>query len=197
MAKKVFKDLNLNFEHQVVPWKRTLLNAQKGVIDAIICLSKTEDRLNFLNFSNPIAFAGYYLVTHKDLPEFNPKDKDLINKLSKYRMVMTRGSNVGDKAIQSLIKSKKAVLISKPSNFLHMVAIKRADFTILPKGSIDYLMRNDYKDKLRIYSEPITRKYVYAAVSKKSKRLDIEKLNKSLKKFGYTKDLDIDKLNIE
>ena len=112
-------------------------------------------------------------------------------------MVMTRGSNVGDKAIQGLIKSKKAVLISKPNNFLHMVAIKRADFTILPKGSIDYLMRNDYKDKIRIYSEPITRKYVYAGVSKKSKRLDIEKLNKSLKKFGYTKDLDIDKLKIE
>ena len=79
MAKKVFKDLNLNFKHQVVPWKHTLLNAQKGVIDAIICLSKTEDRLNFLNFSNPIAFAGYYLVTHKDLPKFDPKDKDLIN----------------------------------------------------------------------------------------------------------------------
>lgn len=97
IAKKVFNPSKTKFKSIYAPWKRTLLNARYGETDVIICISKTEDREEYLNFSEPLGTVGYYLITHKSLPKIDFQREGIFNSLKKYRFVLTTGAKLNEK----------------------------------------------------------------------------------------------------
>ncbi|MCP4913218.1 MAG: transporter substrate-binding domain-containing protein [Oligoflexia bacterium] len=193
LAKTLFHDTKFKIRDIYLPWKRTLLNAKKGDVDLIICISKSPDREKYLHFSEPMGHFGYYLVTNKNIPKLNLKDKELIKKLLPYRIVMNSGSNVGDPALQKLVERKNTVFVKSTSVILEMIAKNRGDYAILPKDSIYHFLNDRIGKKLRIYKTPIKKKYVYSAVSKKSKNITVDWLNRKLKNNNLDKSLDFDR----
>lgn len=52
IVNRVAHSLNLRISYRQYPWKRMLLNAQQGQVDAIMPLFRTEERERFLYFDN-------------------------------------------------------------------------------------------------------------------------------------------------
>jgi len=91
----VARDIGIDVEYKAYPWKRLILSAQKGDVDAIMPLFKTEVREDFLIFKGlELAHEVNHFFTGPDSPvSFNGRLDDL----KPYQIGVVGGYSYGKK----------------------------------------------------------------------------------------------------
>ncbi len=173
-------DSKYNIDIQIVPWARAILNAKSGSIDAILGVYFTEERDQYLLYSDPIIEVQTVLFSH-------PSDELKFSKLSdlsNYRIGIVRGSSYGSE-FDNASFLKKEVATTELQN-IRKLMLRRIDLIAGAKNVIYYLhsKKLDYPENTIIDLKPAldSRPLYIGFTKKRGKSNDIrEKFNKALK----------------
>jgi len=175
---------NLKSSFFPMPWKRCLLSAKFGEIDAVVTASYNDERSMFLYYPPDAAKSNksmwrvmqveYVVVTLKDNPyeyDGNPKNLPLpvrasigysvVSDLQKYGLKIDTAKG-GKNNIKKLIRDREGCVITFPL--------------------IAQVFNNSgrFKGILKIHNKPYASKSYHLAISKKSKILDKESIRKKI-----------------
>ena len=177
------------------PWKRLLLSAQKGEVDAIMPLFKTAERQKYLNFDNLIlAYEEVNFFVKKDSPLRNIKNHE---ELFKHAIGVVTGYSYGK--YFDTYQGLNTVVTQNDQHLLRMFANNRFPVGI---GNRFVVVHNanmlGLTDDIAFLSPPLSREPLYMGFTKKGKKehlvdtfsqklLDLrksEKYQKILEKYG-------------
>ena len=159
MIKYIEQEIDCVFTFRLMPWKRAYASMLEGK-GIIIGLSKTADRLQYLEYSDAMFVEEIRLVSRTD----TPLNFFEINDLKAMTVAFNRGSRYGDKFSQAL---ENQIFIPKPDNGdmknrLKMILLGRVDVGVFGPGTamIEKAKKEDsyiYENKhnLKIHQIPL------------------------------------------
>jgi polar amino acid transport system substrate-binding protein len=180
LTRAIFKEMGLNVKIVYAgSWDVVLEKAKHGELDVIVGLYKTEEREEYLCFSEPYATDPVVLfLNENNLFDYNKKE-DLVGK----KGVATVGDSYGQEIDDFIVAEN--LNISRVSN-------PEEAFKRLQDGKVDYFIYSAYagdrviaEKKLLGFekSKIVSSQPFYIGVSKKSKYADrIPEINAALKK---------------
>lgn len=134
-------------EFEIVPtteWKASLEKAKSGDADAVSFLNKTEERSQWLLFTEPYFVDPNVLITREE--------HDYITSLSRYideTMVLPEGTSIEER-LRKDYPNLKIVIVSSEDEAIDYVEEKKADFTLRSLTMAAYVIKNDGHFNLKI-----------------------------------------------
>ena len=195
LYKEVFRQIeDVEVSYHLMPWKRALIEVEKGSRDGIMALFKSPERLKVMDFTAPI-FTGRTMLWYS-LDKFPNKLKwDTIEDLKPYHIIMLRGSAMA----KPLIDAKNNGLTLNITNTnsheqqFEIISRGRADITVLTEiVGYHLLLNNGLKGSIEPMEKPLSADDVYyMGFSKNSpaKKL-IPQINKIIKNMQKTGQVD-------
>lgn len=172
------------FEYQLSPWKRAFKMSEKGQ-GAIIGFSKTSERLEKWDYSEPMYFDELVFVTTKD-KQFEYRG---LKSLSGKRLAIKSGASYGDdfERANELGFFEKIETIDRTGQ-MRMLSSNRVDLVLLSPGRVALeteIAKNDWlvkhKDNFVILSPPYKEDPNYLGIPKSMKQSHLlPKINKAL-----------------
>jgi polar amino acid transport system substrate-binding protein len=189
LVDSVAQSLSLNVTYTQFPWERMLLNAQQGLVDAIMPLFRTEERNSFLYFDN------LELVDEKN-SFFSWKENRIqfdgnFEAIRPYRVGVVTGYSYGEN-FDKYAHFKK-VATQNDKHLVEMLKHKRFDVGI---GSRDVVMFNakieNISDKIQFHEPYITKDPLYIGFSKARGLEELaRKFSAALQRFKSTKEYQV------
>jgi len=181
LADKLFSDLKIKYE--IIydgPWEKVLQDAKTGKIDVIIAAYKNDERLEYLEYTDPIAEDPVCVFTLKGVDFRLRKFGDLTGK----KGAAAPGESFGEE-FDDMLKEKLSVERIKLKDAFAKLADGKLDYVVAGKsqGIIAAKLSNTF-NKVDIQPYTITMQYFYMCFSKKSKFVrHIPEINKKLRKY--------------
>lgn len=138
----------LKFE--IVPtseWEESLKRAKLGDADVVSFLNKTEERSQWLLFTEPYFVDPNVLITREE--------HDYISSLSRYSdetMVLPEGTSIEERLYRDY-PSLKILIVKSEDEAIEYVEEKKADFTLRSLTMAAYVIKNDGHFNLKISGE--------------------------------------------
>lgn len=138
----------LKFE--IVPtseWEESLKRAKLGDADVVSFLNKTEERSQWLLFTEPYFVDPNVLITREE--------HDYISSLSRYSdetMVLPEGTSIEERLYRDY-PSLKILIVKSEDEAIEYVEEKKADFTLRSLTMAAYVIKNDGHFNLKIAGE--------------------------------------------
>jgi polar amino acid transport system substrate-binding protein len=175
------KDLGINVKPTILPWARTISDAQSGKIDAVLTMFYTKERAKYISYTRAYDHMDTSVFVKKDSNiKFNKWD-DLIG-LTGLTIV---GDSQGDKWDKFEKEKLNVIRVVKIEQIFSMLASGRADYAIFPKiSTVREIEKMGYSDKIGYLPNPVISQGIYIGISKKSpyhKYLD--KINEKIKYY--------------
>lgn len=186
LVNRVAKDLGVKIQYQEYPWKRLLGYAEKGLVDAIMPLFRTEEREEFLYFDNlEIAreMNSFFALKNRNI-EFNGRYENLHG----YKIGVVAEYSYG-KMFDDYSEFDKVVTLNE-QHLIQMFKHARFDVGIGNKSVISfYAKEENLMDEIIFFLPPVTDDPLYLGFSKKRGKADLHlKFSIVLRKFKQTKE---------
>lgn len=167
VATRILDDLGLPYEVRYVgPWKRVLLNAEKGNIDMVVSLKNIPERRRYLEFTSNAAFANPIVVFVPRAANFKyTKWEDLKGK----RGGVTLGNQFGDGFDEFMETQLTIDAAPLPESSFKKMAIGRIDYFVtgLYTG-MAYILEHDLDTEFKALNPAVTQSYNYMGFVKSS-----------------------------
>jgi ABC-type amino acid transport substrate-binding protein len=182
VVKEALKIEGVELEVQFKPWKRVLAETTNGKSDGILGLYFTKERMDFLEYSDPIEKiqVAFYCLMNRNINYENIYD------LKKYKIGVVRGYSTTEEfdSANFLNKDESTNSIQNLKKLLY----KRIDLIIDSKRVIEYSINSftDIRnDSIKIIDPPLEINELYVGFSKKNRNhLKYKKLfNNGLKRI--------------
>jgi len=186
IVNSVAQSLNLQIIYKQYPWKRMLLNAQQGHVDAIMPLFRTEERDGYLYLENlDLVDEKNSFFTWKDTNVHFAGDFETIQP---YTLGVVTEYSYGEKFDK--YSHFKKVITQNDKHLVEMFKHKRFDVGI---GSEDVVLFNAKKenisDQIQFLEPYITQAPLFIGFSKARGHKDLSKrFSAALKRFKLTKE---------
>ena len=161
VVKNVFNDMGIKSNSPYVgSWEQVQQKARMGDIDIVVALYKTEEREEYLYFSDPYVVDPISVFVKED-NEFNPQAKeDLLGK----KGIVTVGDSYGQ-GIDDMITSKMLDVVE--------VNTPQEAFSLLNEEGADYFLYSTYAGERSSFEGTrdagiIAEQYFYIGISKNS-----------------------------
>ena len=167
---RVAETLGVKIVYKQYPWKRMLLSAEKGEVDAIFPLFKTADREKYLDFGDLVlAFEEVIFFVNKNSPLNNRKK---IDEVFNFPIGVVDGYSYGE-YFDSKKDFKKVVTLGD-YHLMTMFQHKRFEVGI---GNRYVVMHNSLQrgieNDISFLEPPLTSEPLYLAFSKKSNNTNL------------------------
>jgi len=188
VAEAAFAEENIKVEWYFYPWKRSLITAETGKVDAVYPTFYSDERATKYNFSDSFR-GGLSVIVALKSSGINFK-KDL-RELSPYTIGVVRGYVFG-KEFDEAKYLKKAESADDEQNILKLMH-KRVDLIIINLFVLNNLIKtrfaNDPKTKdIIAIGPPVQIEYFHIAFTKKGNTNDLRKsYNSGLSKIKSSK----------
>jgi polar amino acid transport system substrate-binding protein len=178
ICQDILKEMGIDSRSNYVgSWENVQHKAKMGDIDAIVALYKTEEREEYLYFSDPY-IVDPISVFVKEGSDFSPKVKeDLLGK----KGIVTTGDSYGQE-IDDMITSKMLDVVE--------VATPQEAFSLLIKEKGDYFLYSTYAGERSSFNEGtkdagiISNQYFYIGISKNSPLAEkLPEINRILEEY--------------
>ncbi|MDD2274330.1 MAG: transporter substrate-binding domain-containing protein [Candidatus Pacebacteria bacterium] len=185
ICKSIFTDMGMkSVSRYVGSWEQVQQKARNGEIDVIVALYKTEEREEYLYFSDPYTVDPISVFVKED-NEFNPQEKeDLLGK----KGIVTIGDSYGQE-IDDMITSKMldVVEVNTPQEAFSMLIEERADYFLYSTYAGERSSFEGIRD-----AGIIANQYFYIGISKNSpiagKLPEINRILEEYKQNGIIED---------
>lgn len=178
---RVAEKLEIKIVYKQYPWKRMLLSAEKGEIDAVFPLFKTVDREKKLDFGDLVlAFEEVIFFVNKNSP-LNSSEK--IDEVFNFPIGVVDGYSYGEYFDSK--KDIKKVVTQSDYHLMTMFKHRRFEVGIGNRYVVMYnsLQQGIEKD-VSFLEPPLTREPLYLAFSKKSKNTHLlDRFDEELRKL--------------
>lgn len=159
----VASQMNLEVVYKSYPWRRLLVNARRGRVDAIMPLFRTEEREEFLDFDGlGIAYEINHLFTKKASTIEYQGD---LSAIKQYRIGVVLDYSYGTAFDQFEGFQKVATL--NDSHMIKMFAQGRFDIGVGNRYVTQYYAaRQNLADQIRYLAPPLTKELLYIGFTK-------------------------------
>lgn len=195
LYKEVFKQIEgVKVNYKLLPWKRALIEVEKGAYDGIMALFKSQERLEVMDFSAPI-FTGRTMLWYSSDKFPQKLEWNSFEDLLPYQIVMLRGSAMGKPLLEARKNGipLKIVETNNHNQQFEMISRGRGDITVLTEiVGYHFLQNNKLKGSITPMEKPLSSDDIYyMAFSKKSPaRKLIPQINKIITDMQKTGQLD-------
>lgn len=158
-------------QYLLMPWKRALIEVERGRQDGIMALFKSPERTRVMDFTAPI-FMGRTMLWYAKSRNSAPVNWDSMDDLKDYNIVVLRGSAMADPLLEAVNRGVPLSIIEVNSHRqqFEMVLKGRADIAPLTEVVGYHLLnREGWKEAIVPMQKPLSSGDVYyMAFSKKS-----------------------------
>lgn len=180
----VAREIGIDVEYKVYPWKRLMLRAKNGDIDAIMPLFKTEERETYLIFKGlELAHElNHFFTTPDSLVTFDGR----LESLESYRIGVVADYSYGEKFDSFNFPNKKITRDDK--HLIKMFMHNRFDVGIGSRSVVKYHADLcDINLSIQFFEPPITKEILYLGFVKKRNRDQLaDRFAQALQKFQAT-----------
>lgn len=184
LINSVAKEIDLRITYKQFPWKRLILKAQKGEIDAIMPLFKTDKRKEYLYFDGlELTYETNHFFTAND---FKVVYDGSLENLSGYRIGVVADYSYGKK-FDSFDFPQKVVSVNE-KKLIHMFKEKRIDIGVGNRYVIShYAGQEGIAETIRFINPPISQERLYMGFTRKGEKYYLaEKFTEALRKYKAT-----------
>ena len=187
VAKRAFKQMNIDVTMEQMPWARLLSEAQSGSVDFIPAGYRTPERLTWATYSDiPIGYERIVIIHDSRI---KPGELTL-NDLRSQKGLLRRGDSHGpdiDNAIAKRIL--KVDVIPEIEVGLRMLSVQRADYLLTSDSVARYMLRQYDDPDLSFSQLNVTGEALYAMFSQQSNCVElVEQFNLTIRNL-YRQDL--------
>lgn len=189
LADSVASIIGLEVVYKEFPWKRLILSARKGDVDAIMPLFKTKEREEYLLFNGlELAFEKIHFFTIKDFPVSYIGS---FEQISDYRIGVVTNYSYG-KTFDNFRFSKKVVTLND-KHLIEMFINKRFEIGVGNKYVVQhYANQAGFVHSIKFLDPPISEEMLYLGFAKMARKDALaEKFAKVLRAFKDTDEYDI------
>lgn len=180
----VARKINIEISYKVYPWKRLILSAQKGDVDAIMPLFKTEEREKYLIFKGlEVAHEINHFFTVAGSPiAFNGKLDDF----KSYRIGVVDAYSYGEKFDTFDFPKKK--ITRDDQHLIEMFMHNRFDIGVGNRSVVQYYAGlSGITQSIQFLDPPIISEILYVGFVKQQNKIGLaQKFAKSLQMFRTT-----------
>ncbi len=181
LIRMIFNDFGIDVETPVLPWKRAMLEAKVGKIDAILTLFYTKERSEYFEYTVPYDVVESSVFIKKGAGfKFKIWD-DLIGLNGLYVRGTSEGKDFDNYARKHLkLEDKSSIQM-----IIEMLNANRADYGIEKKyGLMVQAKKLGLSETVEILPTPLKSNEVYFGFSKKSNFIKlIPKINQRIKEL--------------
>lgn len=173
LMQAIFSRLDIEVDLELYPQKRMLLMLKNTRKDAATIISKSEERLKFLDYSDPILQKKGYIYYLKDNnPNFSWEEYKDLQGLS---IGVVAGHNLGNEFEEAIKKYNLQIQrVSQSKKNFDMLLNRRVDIILSIEPTANYFLKDPmYGNKISHASKQYYSKYYYIGFSKKSKAKNI------------------------
>lgn len=182
-ARALFKEANCRVRYYEIPWKRALIELERGYIDVIMNLSKFPEREAYAYFIGPTAMENTGIATSKTMATDIRTLNDIYTLPGKLAMVKGTyfGSEFEDKLTSDKLLSDKIEIITKHIAFPRLVELDRIGGFLTEKNMLAWRIENDAEySHLKLHPITLSQSPVYFGFSKASvKKSTIENIQRA------------------
>lgn len=181
----IFQKADIPVEMQLFPFKRAYQITKDGEIDGLFNFYKTEERLEYFDYSEPIIKNPLVIFVRKD----SKIDYNKLEDLKGLTVGTMRGYSYGT-------DFDKSVLFTKEEADLHVSNLKKLAFGRIDAYPCDKLvglhvaMKNDLMSELKILSKPINVMDGHIGFTKGKHQDIINRLNKAIAEMYQSGEID-------
>ncbi len=129
LYRELFKRIDgIEVQYLLMPWKRALVEVERGRQDGIMALFKSPERTEVMDFTVPI-FTGRTMLWYAKSKYPAPINWDSMEDLEKYDIVVLRGSAMADPLFDAVSRGVPLSIIEVNSH--------RQQFEMVMKGRAD------------------------------------------------------------
>ena len=164
----IFSKLDVDVNIELYPMARVLDQIKKGNKDGITIISKNQERLQFLDYTDPVFRKVGYLYYLKSRPE--PVKWTSYEDLKGLKIGIVRGNNYGDE-FKDAVKEyglKVQEVNQNKNNFDKLLAGRIDIIFSINMTAAEFLKQPKYRGKITFADKPYYSKGYHIAFSKKS-----------------------------
>lgn len=157
----------------LIPWKRALLEVERGQSDGIAMLLKTAERERYMRYSAPL-ITGYNLLWYLEKAPGEAFVWNRIEDLHGLRIGAVEGYSYGDE-IDAAIAAGEIVAVLGPTveHLFAMLVAGRVDL-VMANDAVGYELARQSRDiKIRPAERPTNAETFYMGISKLSPAVDL------------------------
>lgn len=172
LARAIFDEAGLNAEIELKDWAEAQALAKEDRVDGLLQINKTQERLAYFNFSDPVLTSEFSIFTASD-------------RISIYELKHLSGLRVASERngfARSLIEKNsniEAVIIEDWLAGFRMIQRGEIDAIITEKRVGEYVLSQNQVFDIRVSPIPVTLKNTYIAVPRGNDDL-IEAINRGI-----------------
>ncbi len=167
ILQEIGRRLNIDIDIKIFPWARLLVEMEKGNLDCMFGAFKTEDRLQFMDYTNvPIHVSSLVFYVHKE----RPIQYKMMDDLKGLKIGLVRGFKTSPAFDQ--YKEKKWFEIAETTEVdqsFKMLELKRVDAVLYNHHVGAYILKNLELDDIIALPTPLISRAAYITFSKKKK----------------------------
>lgn len=180
----VAQEMGIKVTYKVYPWKRLILSAKKGDVDAIMPLFRTTERDSFLKFDGLelVYEVNQFFTKAGSFKSYSGTFDDM----ESFRIGVVAEYSYG-KRFDSFDFPKKIITLDD-KHLIEMFVYDRFDFGVGNKYVVRYYAElAGVAQSVTFIDPPITKEMLYLGFSKQGKQFDLaEKFAKTLQAFKRT-----------
>lgn len=169
----IFQRSNIKLQLKFMPFKKAFVMAQKGKIDGLFNLYKTEERLNLFDYSESIIQNNLVFFVKKE----SSLDFQSLESLKGLKIGVILGYTYGDKFDKSLLH-KKEDAYNHDENFIRLMKDRIDAYPVDKLVGIHIAKQKNIMPELKILPQPLKKMDGYIGFTK-GRQLDvIKEINK-------------------
>lgn len=164
LAEKAFDRAGYKIRIEIMPWARALAETKEGLHDALICAWFSEERNQFLHFSQPYAISRVKFIHHK--LEVIPYQT--LADLKGKNIAVIRGYAYSDEFLHA--PDLKKIETASFETAMRMVVDRRADLTLEEERVAAYIIKGYLPEnvgQVEFLQPALTNNPLHIAVSRK------------------------------
>lgn len=172
LMQTLFERLHVPIRLELLPWKRCIMLARSGQVDALMLTVKTSRRQEFFYFTEPF-FSNSIVFLYRRGDSFS---WDSFKDLKKYRLGLVRGSDYSQEFTDAIARENLDVQrVETIRQNLDKLLVNRIDATpVLDVVAGELIKMNPrFQDKFSFAAKPLKTTEMHMALSRKSKIMNI------------------------
>ncbi|MGF1742403.1 transporter substrate-binding domain-containing protein [Vibrio profundum] len=170
LVKLAAKQAGYTVQFNSLPWKRAMQDAKDGAVDAILYISRTKEREQFLYYldKNKISEVRFhFLINVKNQGDI--KFSGDVDEILKGRMLLVqRGFSYGALVDNPMYKKHE---VAAAEQLVNMIAKERSELGIMNIYGFNYMFRDQHQ--VITLGTPVKTKKAYIAFSRKGSSLEV------------------------
>ena len=158
LARAMFNRAGHDVKIILMPWKRLLSSARRGIVDGTLGAFITDERKQYLDFIEPVPLRwiqmSLFTYTNSDITDSH------LNTLKQHKIGVNRSFSI-NAAFDSAAERGDFLLYSGNdiNQMLKMLAMQRLDGLVHTKEpTLYYLHKMDLQDKIHLVEPPVTQR---------------------------------------